>query len=168
MSTTLKTFALPSNFNGLSISTPIAAWTYGGWSVICPNTTNDIYIQDIAFQVTYVGATDTTFEALFEIGKGCDNNSTTIAQVPYSFKNDTAVGYYLDTYVFNFPEPIYIPMGTRLNVRATDSVAAALTYNGIKLRYQAVNILIDKDADTNNYQRIQVGNGMSTSIGGVI
>ncbi|MBV5280269.1 MAG: hypothetical protein J0651_03150, partial [Actinobacteria bacterium] len=62
-------------------------------------------------------------------------------QVPHSYRADTittannGLGYRMP-FTFYFPEPYFIPLGSRIAVRATDSIASAITYGGVKILYQ--------------------------------
>jgi hypothetical protein len=94
-------------------STSATAWVDpGGWSVI--GTPVDTYIGIVAVEITprYVPAVDTTIEVLLEVGIGSFVlGQTMVAQIPFSYRSDTAVGYYMtDPVMFYFPEPLYADM----------------------------------------------------------
>src|SRR3990167_8094614 len=61
-------------------------------------------------------------------------------QIPFNMKADTLVGYNTAStasiQAFYLPEPYVIPAGAAIAVRVTDSIAAALTYAGVKLLYE--------------------------------
>lgn len=128
--------SLPAVATGLSPASPVTAWSFGSWveaSAALPIGTKVIGFQ---FQVTFpAGSLDTTFEILFEIGKGASGSEAVQAQVPFSHRLDTAVGYYLKGSVM-FPEPFTIIGGTRVAVRVTDSITSVVTYQGVKLLYE--------------------------------
>lgn len=130
-------FAAPDDASGAQPPSTAAAWTPGAWKDLLPYGWDyDIALVDLVFQVTGVLALDTTREVLFEIATGAVGSETVVAQVPYSYRNDTAVGYYLDNDDrVTFPEPIKVNKDTRVAVRVTDSAAAALTYQGVKIRF---------------------------------
>jgi hypothetical protein len=78
---------------------------------------------------------DTTGEVLIELYKG--DSDELIAQVPYNYRIDTRVAHILPSCI-NFTEPIQVESGARIRVRVTDSVAAAMTHNAIKITYYEV------------------------------
>jgi hypothetical protein len=63
------------------------------------------------------------------------------------------------------PEPFTVIAGSSIYVRVAGSVAAAKTYNGIKIRYQATNPNNSAlyQGVFNNYQFVEAGNGISVS-----
>lgn len=158
--TTLLQLALPEGRAGLSVTSSSTSWAYGTWVTAATHTNNDIYITDLVFQVTNVPVADTTTELIFNIGIGQAGSEVVKAQVPYSFRSDTAVAYYLDTYVFNFPEPFLVPALSRVAVRVANGLASAITYDGVKIRYMSSRNLIQlaTGAYSNNYKRI-IGGG---------
>lgn len=144
---------IPDQANGAS---PIsgASWAFGNWVTVITHTQDNFIINGLTWQVTNVPTADTTYEQIFEIGVGDAGSETTIAQVPYSFRADTAADYYVDTYTFYFPEAIIVAPNRRIAVRAASSDAATITYNGVKLRYQATVIMpaLATAGFPNNYQ----------------
>jgi hypothetical protein len=160
VSTALTLNSLPQNESGKSLLSSATIWAYGSWVTIATHTKVDIYIYSLQFQVTSSLPTDTNYELLFDIGVAQDPNTlVTKLQVPYSFRNDTALQYYQDTKVAHFPEPFLVPALSRVAVRVTDSVSTALTYNGVKLRYMSSVPLIQLSTGSypNSYQRVTGG-----------
>ena len=130
--------SLPAAATGLAPISGAGAWGYGSWAEASASLATDIYVIGLTFQLTNSPVSlDTTYEQLFEIGTGASGAEVTKIQIPYSFRSDTvAYGYYKDTIKYFFPEPLTISAGTRVAVRATDSIAAAITYNGVKILYR--------------------------------
>jgi hypothetical protein len=123
--------AVPELENGDAITSGAGAWGYGSWVVLSPGTTA-VTVYGVAFQNTDVPAIDVTQEFLIELGVGAPGAEVVKIQIPYSFRQDTNVGYYLDARFF-LPEPWKVPYGVVISARVADSIAAALLYNGVKL-----------------------------------
>lgn len=168
--TTLGLYSLPADANGLSITrvSTAPAWGYSGWGIIDLSLGTDIYIYGLMFQPTFVTTADTSYELLIEVGT--NTPEVTIIQMPYVFRSDTAVGFYSETTVTNWlPEPVFVKAGTMLSVRFASHISGqTFIMGGIKLLYQAEKNISTPTSSLNNYQRMKVANGMSTSIGGVI
>src|SRR3990170_62133 len=129
--------SLPAAAAGLTPASSASAWAYGSYVVASASLTTDIYVIGIAFQVTNIPALDVTHQSLFEIATGAGGAETTQIQIPYSHRPDTLAGYYLNSSLQVFlPEDFLITAGTRVAVRATDSLASAITYNGVKIMYR--------------------------------
>lgn len=129
--------SLPASANGLSPISSASAWAYGSYVEASASLASDIYVIGIAFQVTNTPSLDVTHESLFEIATGAGGAEVTKIQIPYSHRPDTLVGYYLDSSLQVFlPEDFLIAAGTRVVVRATDSLASAITYGGVKIMYR--------------------------------
>lgn len=163
MPNTLQFRSLPVNSDGVSLGSVPSSWGYSKWVILATMIPVDIYIVALTFDVGYVGAADSTWEALFEIGFGKVSNPTTKAQIPYSFRNDTAVGYYMNTNTIFFPEPILAPALTTICVRHASPITAGQSTQKVKLLYQSNSQLVDTydGISLNNYQSVSVGNGMS-------
>ena len=129
---------LPDNAAGLTPISGATAWTYGSWVVASGNLPSDIYILGFVFQNTDASpGQDALRQYLFEIGTGAVAAEITQVQIPTSSISDTtAYGYYKDTLKVFLPEPCLIPSGSRLVVRVTDSIASAITYDGVKIFYR--------------------------------
>ncbi|MFZ2541121.1 MAG: hypothetical protein WAW75_05025 [Gallionella sp.] len=128
--------SLPANAAGLTPASSASAWAYGAWVQASASLASDIYVQGLVFEVTNVVGLDTTVQQLFEIGTGAGGAEATKIQLPWSIRQDTLVGYYkTNSYAIYLPEPMLIAQGTRVAVRCTDSLASAITYNGVKIRY---------------------------------
>ena len=128
--------SLPAAAAGLTPASPATAWAYGAWVQASASLASDIYVMGLVFQPTNVPALDTTHEMLFEIGTGAGGAEAVKVQIPYSIKPDTLVGYYMSgSYSIQLSEPMLIAQGTRVAVRCTDSLASAITYNGVKIRH---------------------------------
>jgi len=132
--------SLPAASAGKSPASAASAWGYGAWVEIVPSLEGGIYVTGFAFQITNIPALDTTVEQLFEISTGAAGSESLEIQIPYSFRMDTAIGYYLTkTLNVYFPEPMFIAAGSRVAVRAADSLVTAITYGGVKLMYREGN-----------------------------
>jgi hypothetical protein len=130
--------SLPAIEAGKAPVSSASAWAFGNWVEISASITTDIYLIGIQFQL---GSTkpslDTTTQQLFEIGIGGSGAEVTKLQFPYSFRKDTAVGYYHTKTINVFlPEPYFIQGLSRVAVRATDSIASAITYTNFKIFYR--------------------------------
>lgn len=162
MSTTLKLLSYPTNSNGLTLTTNAVAWTFSDWQPIAKIITQDIDITSLRFQITTVLSTDTICEQLFEIGINQGAGIVTKIQLPTSTRNDTAVGFYVTPDRIFLPEPYTVRAGASIYVRVAQSIAS-IRYNGVKLTYQASSPNYSELAGLpNNYQSVEVGNGMST------
>ena len=129
--------SLPSTANGISVTSTTAAWGTPSWTEVTTGVGRTIYLNGITFQPTLIPALDTTIEILIELGIGGAGSEVVEVQIPYSFRNDTQVGYYFQTsHTIFLPEPIEILPNTRITARAYDSHTAAVTYQGVKLWYR--------------------------------
>lgn len=164
MSTTLSILSYPKTENGLTLTTTAVAWEYSDWKPIAKVITQDIDIISLRFQFTLVMSVDTTYEQLYEIGINQGLGIVTKIQLPISVRSDTAVGFYATPDRIFLPEPYTVRAGASIYVRVATSVASAKTINGIKLQYQATNANNSElyQGVPNNYQFVEVGNGMST------
>lgn len=129
--------SLPADATGITPTSGASAWGFGLWTELTSATTTDIYVISLVFQITNIPALDTTVEQLFEIGIGTAGAEVTDIQIPYNVRNDTQVGYYLTRpdHIF-LPEPVLITSGTRIAIRVADSLATAITYQGVKIMYK--------------------------------
>lgn len=162
--TTHKILSYPSTEDGLTFVTNGIAWNYSDWKPIAKVITQDINIVSLRFQIATVLSADTTYEILFEIGVRYGNGINTMIQLPISVRNDTAVGFYPTVESIFLPEPYVITAGASIYVRVAKSTTLVATFQGVKLLYQAVN---DNKSELyqgvpNNYQAVEVGNGMGT------
>lgn len=117
---------------GLTVTSAASSWGYGSW-VEFIQTAEDCSILGVRWMWTAVPSVDVTEEVMLDIGTGASGAESVKVQVPSSFRQDTAVGYYLTTMSFFLPEPYTITAGTRVAIRAADSNAAARTYQGVRL-----------------------------------
>jgi hypothetical protein len=119
---------------------------FGSAVTLSASLPTDIYVVALQFQNTDIPAIDVNQDILFEVTVG----GTTKLQIPFNMKADTLVGYVQTSTAsiqgFYLPEPFVIPAGSAVAVKVTDSIAAALTYNGVKLLY-AKPAFDDKTAD---------------------
>lgn len=132
-------FAIPDD-SGVSLATNASSWVAGSWvDVLVEGYSGDMALIGMTAQPTYKPGLDTTTEVLFEVGIG--SGPTVVAQFPYSYRKDTAVGYFpgMPCPEYFLPEPMIIPMLTRVRARASNSAAAANTYDGFKLLVRDVN-----------------------------
>lgn len=164
MSTTLSLLSYPTDSVGVILKTPAVAWAYGDWKPIAKIISQDIDIISIVFKITNVLSTDTTYEQLYEIGVNKGSGIVTQVQIPISARCDTAVGFYAVPDRAFLPEPLTVRAGASLYVRMAWSNATAATVNAVKVLYQATNSIHPHSYAglPNNYQSVEVGNGMST------
>jgi hypothetical protein len=151
MPNTLRVIAIPELQNGKTMFSVTSTWGYSAWANIVKNIPNDVYIMGITFDLGYVGSADTAWQSLFEIGKGPLHNPTTIAQIPYSFRSDTAVGYWLDVQRVFFPEPILVSAGNALHCRVSSSIVASQILHKVKLILQSEKSIVSSPVSMNNY-----------------
>lgn len=165
MSTTLSLLSYPTDEVGVTLITPIDAWAYSDWKPIAKLIQQDINIISLEFQITNVLAVDTTYEQIYEIGVSKGSGIVTQIQFPISARCDTAVGFYLTPDRFFLPEPVTVREGASLYVRmAWSRNGTSAVVNGVKLFYEASNPVKPERYSTsmNNYQFVEVGDGMST------
>jgi hypothetical protein len=131
--------SVPSTSSGNQFISGATPWAYtSSWQEITAGISADISIIGITFQVTSTPALDTTEQVIFDIATGGSGSESVKIQIPYSYRNDTQVGYYHTTmYTVSLPEPYYVPANTRISIKAADSVGARL-YNGVKIRYKEI------------------------------
>jgi hypothetical protein len=165
MATTLKILSYPTTEAGVTLTTTAVAWAYSDWKPLAKVITQDIDIISLRFQFTLVMSADTTYEQLYEIGINQGSGIVTKIQLPISVRNDTAVGFYMTPDRIFLPEPYTVKAGASIYVRVATSVASAKTINGIKLQYQASdpNKSPLYQGVGNNYQFVEVGDGMMTT-----
>jgi hypothetical protein len=171
MSTTNVISSLPiGTSRGVQIDSPKTAWAYSEWKVIDSSLTAACYISGFSFMNQLIPAVDTTIESLFEIGVGELGTPVMKMQIPISLRSDTAVGIYLPKTVVHFPEPYTVPINSSVYVRVADSLAANVGYGGVRLLIQSVNnqLISPADVKSTNYQGVNVPDGMSSSLGGLI
>jgi hypothetical protein len=126
--------SLPDAATGLAPLSSASAWAFGT-PVSFTSPATDIDVIGLAFENTTVASAGGLQETLFEITIG----GTTKLQIPFNSRNGSLVGYYQDqpaVQTFYLSQPYFIPAGAAVAVRVTDSIAAALTYNGVKLLYR--------------------------------
>jgi hypothetical protein len=135
MSAKSRFYSLPADATGAAPVSGASAWAFGSAVTLSASLPTDIYVIGIQFQNTDIPALDVNQDILFEVTVG----GTTKLQVPFNMNADTLVGYNFTStasiQAFYFPEPYVIPAGSAVAVKVTDSIAAALTYNGVKLIY---------------------------------
>jgi len=125
--------SLPAAATGLAPVSSATAWTYGTAVTASASLPVGINIIGLQFQVTNIPTVDATQEILFDITIG----GTTKVQIPYTQRSDTAVGHYqASPQTIFFPEPYSVPGGSAVAVQVTDSLASAITYDGVKILYQ--------------------------------
>lgn len=129
--------ALPAAADGITVSSAASAWGYGVWVELSASLSTDIYIISVLFESTNIPALDTTIEQIIDVGVGAAGAESTKVQIPYTVRCDTQVSYYLTTpETIYLPEPYLISSGERVAIKVADSLAAAVTYNGVKLMYK--------------------------------
>lgn len=165
--TTLKFFSLPSTESGVIVNASATAWSFGPWKLLGKFLKEDIYVYSLNWQETRVTTADTTYQVLFEIGVGSVGREVTKLQVPYSYRSDTAVSYYSSNKGGIFlPEPYFIPQYSTVSIRVANSVAAADTYNGMKLQYLSASSVVPPSVSNGNieiFKGVSAGSGISVS-----
>lgn len=123
-----------------------------------------MYITGIQFQPTDVAGADITYELLFEIGFGKSGNEVVRIQIPYSYRSDTAVGYYLGYRTVFLAEPVYVPISTIVSIRSNSS-SPTRTINGVKLLVMDDTLPIQPTEATlsNNYRHVSAPSGISVT-----
>lgn len=159
--------SMPADTDGISLVTSSTAWTFGPWVIVDGSLGTDIQIYSIAFHPTNIPTVDVASQFVIEVGKGHPGAETTIIQIPYSIKADTNVGIYQPGAEVVLPEPVFVQSGQTISMRVTGSVASAVTYQGVKIKYQGLKNIAVSPLYSNNYQRFKSGSGTSTSIVGV-
>jgi hypothetical protein len=147
--------ALPNNEVGLTLTTPATAWAYSPWKVVVRRIPRNINIIGLTYEANFLlSADDATNEQIFEIGIGNPSTAVTKLQLPTSWRADTRVGFYLtQAYNLFLPEPYTILEASTICVRVARGIAAAVTYNGIKILYQSNTALLNvsSNLNMNNY-----------------
>lgn len=166
MTTTLRIRALTEMASGPTLTQPATAWGYSQWKVITSNLPSDVYITHISFQETKVTTADTTYQLLIEIGVGAAGYEVVKIQFPYSFRSDTAAGYYYSTVTHAFPEPMLVPIGSTISVRYAGSAASADVIGGVKIQYLSDVRATDSSAalKMENFKYFSAGTGMSIAL----
>lgn len=118
--------------SGLSVASAASAWGFGAWQTLLQNCP-ELSVIGLTLQFTAIPSVDTTEEVILEIGTGAVGAETTKLQFPYSFRSDTAVGFYRPWHFF-LPEPLTVAANTRVAVRFADTSTSARTYNGVRIR----------------------------------
>lgn len=139
----LQYLSLPAAAAGLAPASGGTAWTYGSYVEATSSTSTGIYITGISLAIeTNPAAADATNEILIEVATGSGGAEVTKLQVPFIYRADTitsannGLGYWMPQILKQFfPEPYFVPLGTRIAVRATDQKAGAVTYR-VKLLYK--------------------------------
>lgn len=138
--------SLPAAAAGVAPVSGGSAWAFGTAVVLSSSTTTGMRVLGLQFQNTDIPALDTGQDILFEITV----NEVTKLQIPFNMKADTLVGYVQTSSAsiqsFYLPEPYYIPSGSSVWIKVTDSIAAALTYSGVKLIYEDTGPLFTQAA----------------------
>lgn len=140
MSTKAEYLSLPSRSTGAWPASGATAWVYGSWIEIIDKLDSGMYLFGLQFQIGVIPISlDITMQQLFEVGIGPSGSEVVKLQLPYSIRIDTGLGFVNSRgYSISFPEPMLIPAGSRISVRVTDSIAAAVSYEGVKLMYREV------------------------------
>lgn len=131
--------SLPAAATGLAPISSATAWAFGTPVAVATMAT-DIEVISFNFQNTDIPAVEVIQEILFEITV----DGTTKLQIPFSIGNDSLVGYDKSSprgtsNIFYLPEPYFIPAGSVVAIKVCDSIAAALTYNGVKILYNELS-----------------------------
>jgi hypothetical protein len=165
MANTDLILSIPYDRDGVALTgKSSAAWAFGPW-VYLDNVRKDAAIYSVAFQPTFVMTADITYEFILEIG--ISNPEQTVLQIPYSMKNDTADGFYLNGEDVLLMEPFFVREGTRLSARLASHISGmTFTLDNFKLRVMSQYNIAIPDQSTENYKRFRVGNGMGSSASG--
>ena len=133
---TTQFLSIPSTSAGLTLTTGTVAWTYTAYSKIV-RTQSALSIIGLDFATANIPALDTTTEVIFDIAIGETGSEVVKLQIPYSWRMDTAVGYYmLPAQKIFFPEPYSVSADVSISIRVANAGTTAITYNGIKLLAQ--------------------------------
>lgn len=152
--------SMPAAAAGAAPASAASAWGFGSW-VSLGTLSQRAAVLGLQWQNEDNPSDDATQEILWEIGTGAGGSQVTVAQIPYSFRRDSNIGYFLMTpYAIFFPEPFIIASGVEVWVRVTDSIASALTYRGAKLFYRWADAL--PSLRFNNYLHLDTPEGVST------
>ncbi len=127
--------SLPAVAAGISYTKAPVAWsTINGYSAVTASSSTNLALIGCTFQTPQIPGLDTTIELLIRVGVGAIGAEVVIAEMPYSFRMDTAVGYYLMApHSIFLPEPVLITSGSRIGVMYTGSDAYGGTIEQIKL-----------------------------------
>ena len=131
--------SLPAAATGLAPAATVTAWVFGAYVQASASLSTDIAVIGVTFGITTPLAVDTTTQYILEISTGAAASEVTKIQIPFSYRMDTAVGYYMPTMLKSFlPEPHIIASGSRVAVRVAHSLAEVITYAGVKILYREV------------------------------
>lgn len=119
-----------------------AAWTYGSWSNFAVTPLNNMAVLGISWMAfNVIPAVDTTFQIIVDLATGNTGSEVLFAQIPYTIRNDTQVGYYMTTAEsIMLPEPFFIALSSQLSVRIATSLTSSVTVSGMSF------ILIEESA----------------------
>lgn len=141
-----RIFSLTTIGAGAAPVSSATAWVFGTAVTLSSSLPNDIHVIGLQFQNTDIPALDVNQEILFEVTVG----GVTKLQIPFNMKADTLVGYHMTAAAsiqsWYLAEAYTIPAGSAVAVKVADSIAAALTYNGVKLRYMQPSFVDDARA----------------------
>lgn len=157
MSTTTETIrCIPDRGGGVLITTN----TYGVSFlrvVIAPKTAYDMYLVGISYQDNFVASADVTYESAIKIYYGDGLFGAEVVSLPYTIRNDTAVGYYNPERHLWLPEPKFIPKGTTVKIEAVTN-APQHTLTAKLLVYSATMPLQPTDRNKlENFKNVGVG-----------
>lgn len=164
--TTLQLRSLPESEGGVSLTTSNVAWQFSEWKQLGQFTRSDLYIYGLLWQVTKIAAADTPYQVLFEIGLGVVGREVTKIQIPHSFRNDTAVGYYFDQLSVFLPEPFFVPQYSTISVRVAYNDNSSTTFDGVKLKYMGTEAMVPPSVSNDNienFKSVSAGDGISVS-----
>lgn len=166
--TTLSIYSIPTTKTGVTLTAGSVAWLYGAYVPLAVHTRADIYVWNISFQYNIISGLDTANQFIIDIGVGNAGAEVVVAQMPHSFRADTAVGHLMQTVTLFFPEPFFVPRLSRISVRAASSITNQ-AYSGLKLGYMSDTKLIDvaDNVYPANYQRFTATSG-GVNVSGVI
>lgn len=150
---TFRVLPNPGLAGGVVLSAA-SSWGFGSWVELI-RTSEECSILGISAQWTAIPSVDVTEEIIFDIGTGAAGSESVKVQITQSFRQDTAVGYYLQTIAPMLPEPHLISAGTRIAVRAADSNAAARTYQGFRLLIDQITPAGPQDFGSQINQSVQ-------------
>lgn len=157
MSTQLNYYCVPSFDRGISIKANSTTWQYGSWRAFCCQTPITIQIAGVTFAAGGVlVSSDTTYQFVIDIGIGNVGSETTILQVPYSYRGDTAADIENSTQTIMFPETYTIPEASTISARLASSTASESMYH-MRLIY-----LAEKQIPSINASQKRINNFCST------
>jgi len=130
---------------GVSPVSSSAAWNWpASWTELVPVNTITFDFDICAINWLYppaeTTALDTRYQGVIQIGVGGAGAEASIISVPVTFLIDTKAEHVPSKQICTLPIPRRVPANSRVAVRVTDSLAAALTWGPIKIQYVEIYV----------------------------